>query len=142
MSWTITGRRCNQAYLLVSVAHKATIPNYVGSQNEAFSYENRYEGIPLTVPYRPPRVTRKPVVAGSQTAVVVGTSGEEIYVDKYGRGERYNFSGIGMARKTRTAPAGFASRKSGLGRIGAGLRCRVLARRSSSIFWKAIRIDR
>jgi type VI secretion system secreted protein VgrG len=75
----------NQAYLLLSVAHKATIPNYVGSENEEFSYENRYQGIPLKVPFRPPRVARKPVVAGSQTAVVVGTSGEEIYVDKYGR---------------------------------------------------------
>jgi len=75
----------NQSYLLLSVVHKATIPNYVGSQNEEFSYDNRFEGIPITVPFRPPRVTRKPVLAGSQTAVVVGTSGEEIYVDKYGR---------------------------------------------------------
>jgi type VI secretion system secreted protein VgrG len=75
----------NQAYLLLSVTHKATIPNYVASQNEEFSYENTYQGIPLKVHFRPPRVTRKTVVAGSQTAVVVGPSGEEIYVDKYGR---------------------------------------------------------
>jgi type VI secretion system secreted protein VgrG len=75
----------NQAYLLLSVVHKAAIPNYVASQNDEFSYENRYEAIPLKVNFRPPRVTPKPVVAGSQTAVVVGPSGEEIYVDKYGR---------------------------------------------------------
>jgi type VI secretion system secreted protein VgrG len=75
----------DQSYLLLSVVHKATMPEYVGSQNEEFSYHNRFEGIPLTVPFRPPRVTQKPLIAGSQTAVVVGASGEEIYVDKYGR---------------------------------------------------------
>ncbi|AFL74244.1 type VI secretion system Vgr family protein [Thiocystis violascens] len=37
------------------------------------------------VPYRPPRLTRKPVVQGSQTAIVVGKAGEEIWTDEYGR---------------------------------------------------------
>ena len=37
------------------------------------------------VSYRPARTTPKPHVAGPQTAMVVGPSGEEIYVDKYGR---------------------------------------------------------
>ena len=41
--------------------------------------------MPATVPYRPPRVTPKALVHGTQTAVVVGPAGEEIYVDKYGR---------------------------------------------------------
>ena len=36
-------------------------------------------------PYRPPRVTERPVMHGSQTAVVVGPAGEEIFVDKFGR---------------------------------------------------------
>lgn len=35
--------------------------------------------------YRPPAVTRKPVVQGPQTAIVVGKAGEEIWTDKYGR---------------------------------------------------------
>ena len=35
--------------------------------------------------FRPGRQTPKPVIAGAQTAVVVGPSGEEIYTDKYGR---------------------------------------------------------
>jgi type VI secretion system secreted protein VgrG len=41
--------------------------------------------IPASVPYRPQRVTPKPFVQGPQPALVVGKSGEEIWVDKYGR---------------------------------------------------------
>ncbi len=37
------------------------------------------------MPYRPQRKTPKPVIAGCQTAVVVGPKGEEIFTDKYGR---------------------------------------------------------
>ncbi len=35
--------------------------------------------------FRPPRVTPHPTVKGTQTAVVVGPTGEEIFTDKYGR---------------------------------------------------------
>jgi type VI secretion system secreted protein VgrG len=35
--------------------------------------------------YRSPRVARKPVIAGPQTAIVVGASGNEIETDKHGR---------------------------------------------------------
>lgn len=35
--------------------------------------------------FRPRRITSKPVIAGTQTAIVVGKSGEEIWTDKYGR---------------------------------------------------------
>ncbi len=35
--------------------------------------------------YRPARNTLKPIVQGTQTAVVVGPDNEEIYTDKYGR---------------------------------------------------------
>src|SRR5262249_7514894 len=48
-------------------------------------YRGHYEAIPNSVPYRPPRRARKPVVEGAQTAVVVGKSGEEIWTDQYGR---------------------------------------------------------
>ncbi len=36
-------------------------------------------------PYRPPRITPKPVIQGPQTAIVVGPPGSEIHTDKYGR---------------------------------------------------------
>ncbi len=48
-------------------------------------YENRFECIPAVIVYRPPRITPWPVVRGSQSARVVGPSGEEIYTDEYGR---------------------------------------------------------
>jgi type VI secretion system secreted protein VgrG len=48
-------------------------------------YHCRFECIPSSVTYRPPRVTPWPVMRGTQTARVVGPSGEEIYTDKYGR---------------------------------------------------------
>src|SRR5262249_17398277 len=46
---------------------------------------NRFTCIPLALPFRPPLVAEKPVVEGPQTAVVVGTPGEIIFCDKYGR---------------------------------------------------------
>jgi len=51
----------------------------------SFHYENRVNAIPHSVVYRPQRVTPKPVIQGAQTAVVVGSPGSEIWVDKYGR---------------------------------------------------------
>ena len=52
---------------------------------EAFDYRNSIEAIPNPSPYHPPRNARRPFIQGSQTAVVVGKSGEEIWVDQYGR---------------------------------------------------------
>jgi type VI secretion system secreted protein VgrG len=65
----------NAAYVLLRVAHAATLDEYT----------NSFEGFPATLPYRPPRVTRKPAIPGTQTAIVVGKSGEEIWTDQYGR---------------------------------------------------------
>jgi type VI secretion system secreted protein VgrG len=48
-------------------------------------YSNAFEAFPATVPFRPPRVSPLPRVSGSQTALVVGPSGEEIWTDKHGR---------------------------------------------------------
>ncbi|MDP2032353.1 MAG: type VI secretion system tip protein TssI/VgrG [Polaromonas sp.] len=48
-------------------------------------YSNAFEAFPATTPFRPPRVALLPRVSGSQTALVVGPSGEEIWTDKHGR---------------------------------------------------------
>ncbi len=73
-------------YALVSVQHKlAQSPGYISGQENDNPYENSFVCTPFAVPYRPRRVTPKPTVQGPQTAVVVGKSGEEIWVDKYGR---------------------------------------------------------
>jgi type VI secretion system secreted protein VgrG len=78
----------NQAWVLTSVRHSATQPGDFragSSSTTGIHYRNNFECIPYSTPFRPPRVTPHPVIQGSQTAVVVGPSGEEIFVDKYGR---------------------------------------------------------
>ena len=72
----------NKDYVLLSVTHKAT-EGY--AEDAGAIYENTFECLSHSVPYRPSRVTPKPVVPGTQTAVVVGPSGEEIYTDEHGR---------------------------------------------------------
>jgi type VI secretion system secreted protein VgrG len=65
----------NQEYVLRSVTHAVTQESYV----------NSFEAFPVAVPFRPPRVSSRPRISGTQTAKVVGKSGEEIWTDKYGR---------------------------------------------------------
>jgi type VI secretion system secreted protein VgrG len=73
-------------YLLTRVEHEARISgNYRSADALPFTYENHFHCIPLDLPYRPQRVTSKPVMASHQTATVVGPKGEEIFCDKYGR---------------------------------------------------------
>jgi type VI secretion system secreted protein VgrG len=48
-------------------------------------YVNSFTCSPASQPYRPQRVTKPPVAAGSDCVVVTGPSGEEIHTDKYGR---------------------------------------------------------
>jgi type VI secretion system secreted protein VgrG len=71
-------------YTVTSVRHDARLGGY-RSDMEEFEYSNSFTCIPSALPFRPARITPKPVVQGSQTAVVVGPSGEEIFTDKYGR---------------------------------------------------------
>src|SRR4029077_6740360 len=54
-------------------------------QGSKLDYQNTFTCIPSALPYRPPRVTPRPAIDGTQTAVVVGPAGEEIFTDKYGR---------------------------------------------------------
>jgi type VI secretion system secreted protein VgrG len=77
-------RALNQSYHLLRVRHSASISNYTTGAGE-YEYSNSFDAIPSGVPYRPPLVTPRALVLGSQTAVVVGPGGEEIYADKYSR---------------------------------------------------------
>ena len=75
----------NTGYAVIALEHHARNTSYRAGHQDPFEYSNRFEAIPHIVPYRPPRLARKPAIHGSQTAVVVGKSGEEIWTDKYGR---------------------------------------------------------
>lgn len=73
------------AYVVTSVSHSAVLDAYRAESSGDFQYTNQFTCVPLALPYRPARLTPKPVVQGTQTAVVVGPPGEEIWPDKYGR---------------------------------------------------------
>jgi type VI secretion system secreted protein VgrG len=74
----------NGAYVLTGVQHSAHLNDY-RSDDFNVDYTNSFTCIPAALPFRPPRLTPRPTVLGSQTAVVVGPPGEEIFTDKYGR---------------------------------------------------------
>lgn len=65
----------NISYVVRAVSHSAS--------NE--TYSNEFEVFPASVPFRAPLSTPLPVVAGTHTAKVVGSSGEEIWTDAHGR---------------------------------------------------------
>lgn len=63
-------------------------PEYVTGDDVPEAYLNEFVCMPHGqghAPFRPQMTTPRPVVAGSQTAIVVGPPGEEIFPDKYGR---------------------------------------------------------
>ncbi|SFP54205.1 type VI secretion system secreted protein VgrG [Ectopseudomonas composti] len=75
--FTLTGHddaSLNIDWVVTAVTHDASHEHY----------RNRFEAIPKATAYRPPRLTPKPRMH-TQTAQVVGKSGEEIWTDQYGR---------------------------------------------------------
>lgn len=72
----------NKDYVLTAIEHEA---NQDWEKEAELSYANHFTCIPFDVPYRPPRLTPRPVMEGTQTAIVVGSAGEEIYTDEHGR---------------------------------------------------------
>jgi len=81
----------NQTYLVTSMEITGNQPESVQEDHagqdvvEGPNLLNEITCIPMSVPYRPPRITARPFVQGDQTAIVTGPASEEIYTDKYGR---------------------------------------------------------
>ena len=77
----------NVKYMIVTASHFGEKHEDLeaGAVTNRMRYNNDFSCVPQKVPFRPPRTTPKPRITGSQTAVVVGPSGQEIYTDKYGR---------------------------------------------------------
>ncbi|HMF16089.1 MAG TPA: type VI secretion system tip protein TssI/VgrG, partial [Gemmataceae bacterium] len=79
----------NGSYVLTDIEHTASIEGSYSvappRQGPVPVYTNVFHCIPVALPFRPLRRTAKARVDGTQTAVVVGPSGEEIFTDKYGR---------------------------------------------------------
>lgn len=77
-SFTLNGHArddANTDWVLCAVSHDASHE----------TYRNRFTALPLATAYRAPRSTPRPRIHSTQTAVVVGKSGEEIWTDEHGR---------------------------------------------------------
>ncbi|MBZ5714683.1 type VI secretion system Vgr family protein [Nannocystis pusilla] len=73
-------------YRVVRVAHRGEQPQALDEAAAGeFRYANEFECTDKRLPWRAPRATPRPQVRGAQTATVVGSRGEEVYVDEHGR---------------------------------------------------------
>jgi type VI secretion system secreted protein VgrG len=93
----------NREYLVVAadyVLQSDAFRSAIGA-TDAPVFRCSLSTIDASLPYRPPRVTPKPVVQGPQTAVVVGKAGEEIWTDQYGRVKvQFHWDRYGQADET------------------------------------------
>ncbi|MGH9198141.1 MAG: type VI secretion system Vgr family protein, partial [Acidimicrobiia bacterium] len=78
-------KEANQPYMLLELRHSGHAGDYRSWESAPFDYRNDFVAIPFSVPFRPLQTTPKPRIWGTQTALVVGPAGEEIYTDKNGR---------------------------------------------------------
>uniref|UniRef100_UPI0012FB3787 type VI secretion system Vgr family protein n=1 Tax=Chitinibacter sp. GC72 TaxID=1526917 RepID=UPI0012FB3787 len=95
----IEGLGCGQLFTLIDHPRKDQNQEYLITSEHIMLEENTYESTgtgsglsqchitvqPARTPFRPLRMTPKPYVQGTQTAVVVGPPGEEIHTDEKGR---------------------------------------------------------
>ena len=75
----------NAEYLVVSAEYKLKSNEYEASEAGPADYDCRFVALNSQQPFRPERITPKPVVEGPQTAIAVGPPGETIHTDKLGR---------------------------------------------------------
>lgn len=73
-------------YLAIRTTHAFRHPELDGADGRAEAvWRTDFEAVPGAVPFRPPRVTPRPVVHGVESAVVTSRGAEEVWVDRFGR---------------------------------------------------------
>jgi type VI secretion system secreted protein VgrG len=75
-------------YLVISANYRLIAGAYTSGGREGggeAKYSCSFQGIDNQRPFRPARLTPKPVIQGPQSAIVVGPGGEEIFTDEFGR---------------------------------------------------------
>ena len=111
----------NIEYLITGTAHTYTSDAHdAGRADTQMECAASVDCIDAKTPFRPQRSTRRPLIHGTQTAVVVGPGGEEIYTDKYGR-----------------VKVQFHWDRYGKNRPG----CRLLDQRLADLVWQAVGRD-
>lgn len=125
-TFTLSGsprRDQNRGYLVTSATYhlsgyKFGAGGNAGDDNEEL-YSCTFTAIDSTKPFRAARITPKPLIQGPQTAMVVGTAGEEIYTDQYGRiivqfhWDRYGKADENSSCWVRVSQAAWAGKKYG-----------------------------
>lgn len=78
--------RCSGNYLIVSAKIECDFGDEESTQaDRGFGFRAALLVVPTSAPFATEAHTRKPIVRGPQTAVVVGPAGDEIHVDRLGR---------------------------------------------------------
>lgn len=72
-------------YIITAIRHRAFDNSYLAGKGSGSDYSNDLACIPDKVHFRPLSIHQKPWMQGPQSAIVVGPSGEEIYIDSFGR---------------------------------------------------------
>jgi type VI secretion system secreted protein VgrG len=76
----------NKEHLVVSARYSIRVnSDESGTISREPAFRCVFSALDAARAYRATRSTRRPIVEGPQTAVVVGPAGEEIYTDEYGR---------------------------------------------------------
>lgn len=94
----------NTKHYLVSAAYIIENDEIVSSSVEGVQlFQCNFTAINSKQQFTPARLTRKPLIAGTQTAIVVGKEGEEIWTDKYGRVKvQFHWDRVGEENETST----------------------------------------
>jgi type VI secretion system secreted protein VgrG len=77
----------NRDYLITRASLQIEVGEFeagAGAGNEKF-FSCSFGAMLAAEPFRPPRITPKPLIQGVQTAIVVGPSGDEIHTDEHAR---------------------------------------------------------
>ncbi len=73
-------------YLVTQAEYEMEFGGYEASGGDnRLEYSCRFEAVPKSTRFQPQPIAVRPVIAGPQTAIVVGPAGDEIHTDKHGR---------------------------------------------------------
>lgn len=72
-------------YIITGIHHRASDSSYFPGDESESCYNNTFVCIPADIHFRPLLTHAKPIMKGPQSAIVTGPSGEEIYIDSFGR---------------------------------------------------------
>lgn len=78
----------SKSFVVKAVEHNVAVPVQYASQDVGAKmqpYGNKFVCLPAATVYRPPRRTPWPQIRGPQSALVVGSSGQEMLTEQYGR---------------------------------------------------------